>query len=181
MNSPKELNVQAYLDNELTPGEARQVANLLNSDPEAREVYRVLKETKAIVRENEPELRLQEPHDFYWSRIRREIERSEREPAQAVRAPLWMRLMAPIAGAVALFAVLLSISGPQVANEPVVQASNSAAVQEEFAGPMHEGEVVVPDMTAITFRSEREGMTVVWVSSTASLSAPEPQPFDWLD
>lgn len=181
MNSPKELTVQAYLDNELTPGEARQVASLLNSDPEAREIYRVLKETKAIVRENEPELRLQESRDFYWSKIQREISKAERQPAPAARTPFWIRLMAPLAGAVALCAILLSISGPGASQAPAMRAATSAPGETVAAGPMHEGEVVVPDMTAITFRSEREGVTVVWVSSTASLSAPEPEPFDWLD
>lgn len=181
MNSPKELQVQAYLDNELTPGEARQVASLLNSDPEAREMYRVLKETKAIVRENEPQLRLQESRDFYWSKIQRELERQERAPAQVAQTPFWIRLMAPLAGAVALCAVLLSISGPGAGPAPAMRASSAVTGAGEAVGPMHEGEVVVPDMTAITFRSEREGVTVVWVSSAASLSAPEMEPFDWLE
>lgn len=178
MNSPMELKVQAYLDNELTPGEARQVASLLNSDAQAREVYRALKETKAIVRENEPALRLQESRDFYWSKIQRQIETTERQPAPAAHRPWWIRLMAPVAGAVALFAVLLSVSGPGPSQQQAAAGSGPAAT--ESAGPMHEGEVVAPEMAAITFRSEREGVTVVWVSS-ASAQAAVPQPYDWLD
>lgn len=177
MNSPMDLKVQAYLDNELTPGEARKVASLLNSDPEARELYRVLKETKAIVRENEPQLRLQESRDFYWSKIQREIDKAERLPAAASRSPWWIRLMAPLAGAVALFAVLLSVSGPGTGPQTAMSAGPQGAAAQAL--PMHEGGVVAPDMSAITFRSETEGVTVVWVSSAET--TPAPQPFDWLD
>jgi anti-sigma factor RsiW len=147
MNSETQLKVQAYLDNELSPGEARKIANLLNSDAELRTLLNELKETKQIVSENEPAKQLPEGRDFYWSKIQREISKVEQLPVRPA-SPWWMRFMAPVAGAVALFAVLLSIVGP---------------TDKKVA--LHEGQINAPDMSTITFRSEVEGVTVVWVSS----------------
>jgi hypothetical protein len=65
-----------------------------------------------------------------------------------------MRLLAPVAGAVALFAVLLSIQGPAPI-VPKVQTKISAVHEIENN----------PAFSTITFRSESEGVTVVWVSS----------------
>src|SRR5688500_4368881 len=175
MNSEMELKVQAYLDNELTPGEARRIASLLTNDPVARDLYNELKQTKEIVSKNEPVQCLSDSRDFYWSKIQREINRTERVERPAP-SPWWMRLMAPVAGAVALFAILLSVSGPGTGTSPTITASK---VQNAPVAPMHQGEIVSSEMSAITFRSEAEGVTVVWVSSDAP-SAPADL-WDWLE
>lgn len=174
MNSDMQLKVQAYLDNELTPGEARQTAALLTNDPLARDLYHELKQTKEIVRQNEPVVRLEESHDFYWSKIKREIEKVERPAALARQQPWWLRLVAPVAGAVALFAILLSVSGPSTPTPETL-----ATTRLEATVPMHEGEIVAPEMSAITFRSEAEGVTVVWVSSDRAETAPSL--LDWFE
>ena len=167
MNSEMQLKVQAYLDNELTPGEARQVATLLTNDSFARDLYNELKQTKEIVVQNEPVPRLDESREFYWSRIKGQIEKTER-PAPRAAQPWWLRLMAPIAGAIALFAILLSVSGPGTTPRNTVATSKVTP----SVLPMHEGEIVSPEMSAITFRSEAEGVTVVWVSSDAPETTP---------
>ena len=43
----------AYLDNELSPSEARQIASLLSTDPDARSMYNELKDTKEVLAGNE--------------------------------------------------------------------------------------------------------------------------------
>jgi hypothetical protein len=168
MKSDMQLKVQAYLDNELTPGEARQIAGLLTNDPVARDLYNELKDTKEIVRNNEPVLRLQESRDFYWSKIQRELAKKQR-PARSAPSPWWMRLMAPIAGAVALFAILLSVVGPDRA--PNSDLAKGNPMPPPPSAPIHQGEMVSSEMSAITFRSEAEGVTVVWVSSDAPVAA----------
>jgi anti-sigma factor RsiW len=174
MNSDMQLKVQAYLDNELTPGEARRIATLLSTDQVARDLYTELKETKEIVGKNEPAPRLQESRDFYWSKIQRELEKAERvELPAAATTPWWGRLLVPVAGAVALFAILLSVSDPGNVSPPTMTASQSPS---DSGLPIHRGEIVSPGMSAITFRSEAEGITVVWVSADAS-----PQRSDLLD
>src|SRR6187401_1804220 len=65
------LKVQAYLDNELSPAEARKVGTWISSNPEARDLFNELKETREILMQNEPVLALPESRDFFWSKIER--------------------------------------------------------------------------------------------------------------
>jgi len=162
MNNATQLKVMSYLDNELSAPDARQVAALITNDPEARAVYNELKETRELVRGNELSLTLKEPKDFYWSQIQRKIESAEKAAPRRASAPLWVRLLAPIAGAIALAAVLLSIQGPQI--QPLTT----------HVSAMHEIENN-PEMATITFRSESEGVTVVWVSSRETAQEPAEQ------
>ena len=158
MNNDTLLKIQAYLDNELSPAEARKIANLISVNSDAHTLYAELRETKEILLECEPELKLEESRDFYWSKIRRAIETAEIEPVVRPAFKWWVKILAPMAGALALFALLLSITHP----------APDAPVAQNFlneAKPLHEIEDLSPDVSTITFRSEAEGVTVVWVSS----------------
>ena len=148
-----QLKVQAYLDNELSPAEARKVGTLISSDAEARELYTELKETREILTQNEPALSLPESRDFYWSKIQRAIASTEQVPATPER-PWWSRLLAPAVGAAALFALLLSL----------VDRGGVRIPLELTQTPMHQFEEA-QDVSTITFRSEAEGVTVVWLST----------------
>ena len=161
MKTETQLKVQSYLDNELSPGDARKVGQMISSDAEARELYAELKETKEILLENEPVLNLQESREFYWSKIERSIASAERIASPAASRPWWMRLVAPLAGAVALFAVLMTMVDRNASNPIAISQSLGSAV-----APMHEVEQQSTDVSTITFRSEAEGVTVVWVSNT---------------
>ncbi len=165
MNTATQLKVQAYLDNELSPAEARQVASLISSDSEARLVYSELKDTKEILAGNESPATLPDSPDFYWSQIQRRIAAEEKIAPRTTPTPWWMKLLAPAAGAIALFAALLSIQGPSV--RPTGSSDISA---------MHEIENN-PQMSTITFRSESEGVTVVWVSANDT-AASDADPFE---
>lgn len=161
MNSDTQLKVMAYLDNELSPGEARQVAGLISSDREAQEIYDLLRSTKELLGSNEPQLKLDESREFYWSKIQREIRAVDREPAPR-HSPWWVRLLVPVAGTAALAALVISVmnpSGPQV-------ASGARQTGIAAAHPMHgELEDLAPDFSSVTFRSEEDGVTVVWLSA----------------
>ena len=54
MNRDTQLKVQAYLDNELSPGEARNISKLISSDAEARDLFGELKSTREALVANEP-------------------------------------------------------------------------------------------------------------------------------
>src|SRR3954463_11441618 len=69
MNTELQLQIQAYLDNELPSSEARKVAGMISNDLEAQELYRALKDTREIISTNELPAQLQEPRDFYFSQI----------------------------------------------------------------------------------------------------------------
>jgi len=158
MKTDTQLKVQAYLDNELGTGDARKIAQMISSDTETRELFTELKETKEILVRNEPEVKLQETRDFYWSKIRRGIDAAEKTPAAAVR-PWWMRFLAPVAGTVALFAVILSVMDRGTGSNPVASLQSASA----SAAPLHQLEQS-SDVSTITFRSDAEGVTVVWLS-----------------
>jgi len=88
MNSDTQLKIQAYLDNELSPGEARKIAATLSSDRDLQELYGELQATKETLRANEPEVKLGDSREFYWSQIQRRIATAEREPAP--RTAAWL-------------------------------------------------------------------------------------------
>src|SRR5262245_46280987 len=81
MKNDTQLKVQAYLDNELSAGEARKVASLISSDADARGLYNELKLVREALCENEAAVPVPESREFYWSKIRREIEAAEKTPA----------------------------------------------------------------------------------------------------
>jgi anti-sigma factor RsiW len=146
-----QLKVQAYLDNELSTAEARKVGTWISTNPEARDLYNELKDTRELLMQNEPALKLPESREFFWSKIERSIASAEREPVQEVSRPWWVRFLAPVAGTVALCALLLTL----------VDRGGPGGMQ--ISAPLHEFEER-PDVSTITFRSESEGVTVVWLS-----------------
>ena len=160
MNRETQLQVQAYLDNELSPGEARNISKLISSDAEARDLFGELKSTREALVANEPQPALPESREFYWSKIQRAIEHAERNDERVAASPArpwWIRIMAPVAGALALFAVLLSVVGPDRTPAKITN-------QVQASAPLHRVEEA-PDVSLFTFRSESEGVTLVWVSS----------------
>jgi anti-sigma factor RsiW len=159
MNRDTQLKVQAYLDNELSAGDARSVSKLISSDAEFRDLYAELKNTKDALVHNEPAVSVPDSREFYWSQIQRRIATAERQPAVAHARPWWLRLLAPAAGTVALFAILFSVINPN-RQDPVVAASTAQAA----VAPLHRVEEAA-DVSLFTFRSESEGVTLVWVSS----------------
>jgi anti-sigma factor RsiW len=159
MKGERQLKVQAYLDNELSPGDARKVAQMISSDAEARDLFTELKETKEILAQNEPVVKLEESRDFYWSKIQRGIASAEREAAARPARPWWMPFLAPMAGAVALCVVLLSIMDRGTGTPLAVTQG-----MDPVAAPLHELEQSA-EVSTITFRSDTEGVTVVWLSS----------------
>jgi len=153
MKLESELELQAYLDGELSPRQARKVAAAVAQDEPARLLLAELKWAKTAMAGAEPELKVPETPEFYWSKIRREIERVE-QPAQPKLAPrfllAWRRMMAPLAG-VALVTFLTVYSfrlydGAQT-------AKRHPAIVENLSE--HTG--------AYSFRSQAENMFVVWV------------------
>ena len=77
MNVELGIKLQAHLDGELTGRDAQQVAALLESDVEARALFNELQQTRTVLKGNEPEFRLPESREFFWSKIEREIGRIE--------------------------------------------------------------------------------------------------------
>ena len=102
MNPDKALKIQSYLDGELSDREARSISEWLATDNEARLLFEELQFTKVALAKNEPELKLPESREFYWSKIEREIRRQDQPVAQPAERPsifaLLHRYLVPAAG-----------------------------------------------------------------------------------
>lgn len=74
MNQETKLRVQAYFDREVNERESQEIAALVEQDAEARAVCAELQEIRAILKNNEPEHKVPESREFYWSKIERAIQ-----------------------------------------------------------------------------------------------------------
>lgn len=155
INKETKLRLQAHLDNELSDRETREMAAWLDREPEARALYNELNNIKHLLVNNEPEAKLPESREFYWSKIERTIrQESAKAPASGAatgRFPWWVRVFAPALGVVVLLVSALSVvkfgTGPQTVRY------------------LHEVETPLEETSAISFRSQSAGMTVVWVET----------------
>ena len=157
MNQDIQLKLQAYLDGELPAGEAKAVVDLLAGDAEARELLTELTNTRNAIAAHEAEITVPETREFYWSGIRREIERQEKSsPAQAQGGTsifaMLRRMLVPASGVAAvLLAVMLA--GDQF-------SSSNGGFREEV-------ETTFEDSGAFTYRDYSSGTTLVWMDYPA--------------
>ena len=169
MNQDLQLKLQAYVDGELPDSEARAVSELLAQDTEGRELIAELKNTRNALAIFEAETKLPEGRDFYWSKIKREIQRLEK-PERAVTPvslfAAWRRFLIP-ASAVAALVIGVLIVGRQVGNDGIFRAP--------------ETETTFADSGAFTYRDYASGMTLVWLSYPAENDFAEMIPGTKLD
>jgi anti-sigma factor RsiW len=156
MKTEQMLRLQAYLDNEVSSAEGREIASWIARDAEAKALYEELAATKTLLApDNELAATVPDGRDFYWSKIAREIERVEREPAREYTPrPWWMRILAPVAGAAALALVVFT------------------SVSTNTTGHIAQKEVSATD-SSLTFYSPEQKMTVVWISSGQAEAAAD--------
>lgn len=158
----KELRLMAYLDNEVSASEGRQIAAWIARDAEARALFEELKATRELVRGNEAELAVPETRDFYWSQISRRMATAEREGVPAEAAPAknwWLRFLAPATAlsAIALFAI--TSFQPDSRNYAHTEASETDR--------------------SISFYSPEHRMNVVWIPSGNEQAVAEATVEDW--
>jgi len=155
MKAEQELELQAYLDGELSERAARRVADWMTKDPEAQRLAAELRMTQTALAGKEPELAVPEGRDFYWSKIRRAIESAQ--PAE--RKPdlgwllAWRRYLVPLSS-LALVAILAigiaRFSGLTGREDPWMNLTEVESLSEH--------------MTSHSFRSRSENVFVVWIS-----------------
>ncbi len=150
MKEETKLKLQAYLDGEVSNRETRDTVDLLRKDNEAQSLFAELQFTKTALRGNEMEMKLPESRDFYWSKIRREIERQPKELARSFDGRWWKPAYARIAAGLAAGCALLMISF----------LAFNAGTSPSLPGEM---ESTGEEMGAITYHSNADGMTVVYL------------------
>jgi anti-sigma factor RsiW len=138
MDYEAQLKLQAYLDGELPENEQREVANWLARDQEAVALLGELRQTRKAMAGFEDGIRLPESREFYWSKIRREIERQEpvrpqAPPAVSLLARL-RRWLVPAAGVatVILAGLLMLPSSDRTAPMETALADSSALIYHDY-------------------------------------------------
>ena len=160
------IKLQSHLDGELTGREAQEVAALLEQDAEARGLFAELQQTKSLLAANEPEFRLPESREFFWSKIEREINRLESAPAPTA-TPGWIlflrRNLAAVTGTVSAAALVLFVAFQMNIVSP--------GLFEEIDNPLD-------DTSSFSFRSDSQKMTLVWIANpfVDSEEAPDAAP-----
>jgi anti-sigma factor RsiW len=151
MTEEQQLKLQAFLDGELPEKETREVAAWLARDADATALSGELRNTRKALADFDPELKVPESREFYWSKIEREIQPLE-PVEETAKGPslfaLLRRLLLPV-GAVAAVAVAVLI------------AVNSGGARAIHVNSM------LADAGAFTYRDDAQGMTVVWLSYPA--------------
>ncbi len=159
MEYEDQLRIQAYLDGELSPAEAREVSARLAKDPETAALARELQQTRTALAGFEEGISVPESRDFYWSKIQREIQRQE-APARAAAAP------SPA------LAWLFGLMRPAVAVALVVLVG-SLVLKEAWPGaPTHAAVTALEDPGAFTYHDSAAGVTLVWLSYPAEKTLP---------
>ena len=165
MNQDNEIKLQAYLDGELTGREAQEIAAWIETDAGAKALATELRQTGAMLEAHEPELRLPESREFFWSKIEREIVRLESAPATR---PGWIsflrRHLAAVSGTAVTAALVLFVG--------IQMNWISPSLFEEIDNPLD-------DTSSFSFRSESQQMTLVWIPNPfvdAEESADAPAP-----
>jgi len=150
-----QIKIQAFLDGELGEADTLDIAALIAADREAAALHKELKQTRQALLVGGEGVSVPETRDFYWSKIRREIE--ELEPARPVQADvsLWhqvARWLKPF-GAVAAAAIVGILAWQQMGEGNAGGAIVTAQID--------------PDAGAITFRDSSTGTTFVWFNYPA--------------
>lgn len=161
MNADSINPLQAWVDGELEGPEARRFAEFVQQDPEARALAENLRSLRQLVRDHEPSHPLPVTGDFYWSGIRRGIEKTTPRSAPLEPAPSrplagWLSWLLP-AGACAL--ALVSLVRPSMLHFDGGAAPRPG--RPMMAG--HQIETGPTGMTSLTFYSAEDSMTVVWL------------------
>ena len=168
MNLELGIKLQAYLDGELGEREARSIAALIESDAEARALHTELQQTRTWITANEPELRLPESREFYWSKIEREIQRLDAAPAPASEVSGWAAFLRRYAKV---------LTGTSVAAALVIFVGFQMNVLS-FNQPFEEIDNPLDDTPSFSFRSESQKMTLVWISNPAVAAEEAAEPVE---
>lgn len=169
MDWDAQLKLQAFLDGELPEQEAGEVSRWLAQDPEAAALLTELRQTSQALANYEPGVRLPESREFYWSKIRRDIERLE-APARAPAAvPFITRLRRFLVPTTAV--TLVAIAG-------LVASKQTGLIRFKHGAEI---ETALEDSGAFTYRDFARGTTLVWLSYPADHDATKEEEAPLLD
>ena len=153
------LKLQSWVDGELPESEAARVAEVVRTDPAAAALALELRTTRGFLAGNEPEVKLAESREFYWSKIERGIESAE-AAAPAHGALPWLvalrGFLVPASGfALVAFITMFSIG-----------VFNQNPGTDPATGQIHplvEEQTLSEHVDTISYRTKSENMFVVYI------------------
>ena len=148
MDYEGQLKLQAFLDGELSEAQAQEVSGWLVRDPEAAALLGELRNTRQAMVGQEMGIALPESREFFWSKVRREIERAPAPEAGSAFpwASIVRRFLAPASALAVLGVALLLTFRP---------------------GDGLPAETALADPGAFTYHDYSAGTTLVWLSYPA--------------
>ena len=157
MNDKLQLKLQAWIDGEVSPFQARRLARLVQRDAQASQLVRELRTARQLLAANPPARVVPEAREFYWAKIERQIHSQARQPAPlglGLRWRAWMTSLAAVAALAALFLVVVKQYSPAASFDEVSDTADG--------------------MEAITFHDQTTGMTAVWLQDSQDNSSTQP-------
>ena len=119
MKHEDKLRIQAWMDGELAPKEAAQIATLIEQNPESLALSEELRVVENALHFGEKPAILDDSRDFYWSQIERQIDAGEPLPEPYVgpvtASSNLLRWMVPVGslGAIVILMVNFGAMSPQ--------------------------------------------------------------------
>lgn len=151
MTNQDQLKLQAFLDGELPARDAAEMRDLLTRDAEASALAAELRNTASVFEGNEVERALPESREFFWSKIEREIQRLDDQPARPILGESWFawlrRHLLPVGGMAVILCLLAIVA---------VHTSRSR-------NPFGQMDLASDDMGSYTYRDQANKMTMVWL------------------
>ena len=157
MNEELQIKVQALLDGELPEAGAREVLSLIARDADAAALHTELKNTRQALAKYDRHIVVPEFREFYWSKIKGEIERLEPVRREHRSWPVWAWLRRSLIPATALCAAAVAFLIFFPSAPPGAEAEQRTAMT---------------DTGAMTYRDYAAGTTLVWLSFPAEDGLP---------
>ena len=167
-----ELKVQALVDGELTGREAEDLRARIETDDGLRKLHARLTAVRGLMAGAELLRTLPESGDFHWSQISGAIEREDREVKRLARPVPGMnrllRWVTPLAGVGCILLLLTLLS-----------RHNDPPALDILLGSDYELELSDDEIDVMTFNTEDDAMSIVWLDHSIDLQQDSLQL--WLD
>jgi len=169
MNEKLVIQIQAYLDGELSVEARLQLLARLEKDPEARELCDSLKAEQSLLKGvGESGHELPVAHSYFWKAISDEIQPHPTSSNQAMHKQTtvafqrWSAWLVP-GGVIACIALVMFQKG--VFDDVLDGIESTGKKAARIAPSFHEIDSQQQNAGFISFRSESEGVSVVWISN----------------
>ena len=169
MKQEDRLKIQAWLDGELAPQESAIIANLVDSNLEAKSVADELETIQIILKTGENEAKLEDSRTFYWSQIQRQIESEEltaaKEPnrTQVLESHPsgqgnLLHWLLPAGSLLAISALILNYDSVSVDNNsnetlnyPSIHNETTSGLTENSASLLEDESTMTPEVGVFSF------------------------------